>query len=428
MSSRASLDVQQNVRQKVGVRTAFFEVMKKGDITPEYLSAKLQAKQTSFANNQSLEAIIKALIGATKDALTEFETECEELEVHDLRMLDLARLDSEGESLAEYLTWLFSESVAAKTRRRALPIALRNQIATEEIGFTGQIRQGKVLFEQFSEIVFGPAIAPGKPIRFGELLRLKSDSTSYLLVLTPACDLQRCEPTKTVLCVRGTGETFVGSKAFAREKLYGKQDDGRLCHLFTSDAIAGIEATSTMINWERDQIVTLTVQELNQGPFDRISLMNELFAQEVKEEVLRVLGRIGTQIDPPPIMALHAKVRWKKADSSSREADAPRDSFVSALLSYSEQKDGKDRKKYPTIVLSDEFRLWVQTQIRGELADGEALHVKTQNCLDVVLAGNQFQLPKSFSVKLNDLLIRVEDTNDVLPADAKSFLEITLKA
>ncbi|TPQ45450.1 hypothetical protein C2U71_12390, partial [Burkholderia ubonensis] len=297
MSSRASLDVQQSVRRKIGVRTAFFEVMRKGDITPEFIEAKVEAKRAAYASNQSIQGLVEELVKSTRVALSEFEAECEELEVHDLRMLDLARLDAEGETLGEYLTWLFSESIAAKTRKLAFPAATQKQIPFETIGFTGQIRQGKVLSELFSKVVFGPAVMAEKPIRFGELLRSREDQSKYLLVLTPACDLQRCEPSKAVLCVEGKGETYVGSKALAREKLYGKQDDGRLCHLYTTDGSSG---SSTMINWKRDQIVTRTVKDFGSNEFERVALMNELFAQEVKEEVLRTLGRVGTQIDPPP--------------------------------------------------------------------------------------------------------------------------------
>lgn len=419
MSSRASLEVQQDIRRRIGVRTAFFEVMRKTDITSEFLAAKLEAKQASFDNNRSLEAIIQTLVEATKNALEEFDTECQELEVHDLLMLDLARLDAEGESLAEYLTWLFSESIAAKTRRRALPTASQRKIQTDAIGFTGQIHQKRVLFEQFSEVVFGPSVGLDSPIRFGELLCFKSHSSSYLLVLTPACDLQRCEQTKAVLCVQGSGEAYVGSKPFAREKLYGKQDDGRLCHLYTTK---GNAASSTMINWSRDQIVTYTVQELRSDKFSRVALMNELFAQEVKEEVLRAIGRVGTQIDPPPPMALHAKIRWKNADNATYlDAQTPRESFISALVTYSEQKEGK----LPTVVLSDEFRLWIRTKVEGSLAESETLHVKLQNCVSAAVTRKQFQMNK-FAFKQNELLIKVEDPNDTTPVDMKAYLEITL--
>lgn len=426
MSSRASLEVQKSVREKVGTRSAFFDVMRKTDIEPEFLAAKLKARQASYAGNKALESLIEDLVKSTKDALDEFAVECAELELHDLRMLDIARLEAEGESLGEYLTWLFSESVAAKARRLALPATSGKEIPKEAIGFTGQLNQGKVLFDQFSEIVFGPPVQSGKSLRFGELVRYKG-TEKYLLVLTPACDLQRCEPTKPVLCVEGVGETYVGSKAFAKEKLYGKQDDGRLCHLFTR--VEGDKETSTMINWKQAQVVMHTVKDLASEGFERLALMNELFAQEVKEDVLRALGRVGTQIDPPPSIAYHAKLRWKWNGTDYRENDAPQQEFISAVLSYSVQKEGQGRRKTPTVVLSDEFRLWTRARVEADPPKGEPPHggmpKKLRNALDALLSAKHLPVGAQFTYKLNDLTVRVHEANEPTP-ETTAFLQIDL--
>lgn len=426
MSSRASLEVQSSVREKVGVRSAFFDVMRKTDIEPEFLASKLEAKRASYAGNKALESLINDLVKSTEDALKEFVSECDELELHDLRLLDLARLDAEGESLGEYLTWLFSESVAAKARRLALPATGEKSIPKDAIGFTGQLGQGKVLSNQFSEIVFGPAVRQGKTVRFGELVRRKG-TEKYLLVLTPACDLQRCEPTKPVLCVEGAGETFIGSKAFAKEKLYGKQDDGRLCHLFTRSEDG--KTASTMITWKQAQVIMPTVKELSTDDYERLALMNELFAQEVKEDVLRALGRVGTQIDPPPTMALHAKVRWKWDGKQYKDNDAPKDEFISAVLSYSEQTDGVDRVKKPILILSDEFHLWLRARVEADPPPGDppigGMPTKLRNSLNDVLTRKQLSLGANFTFKLNELTVRVHEVGEAAP-QATGFLMIDL--
>ncbi|MEJ2630295.1 MAG: hypothetical protein P8014_05285 [Acidihalobacter sp.] len=423
MSSRASLNVQQSVRKQIGVRAAFFDVIQKRDITHQFIADKLDAKRDSYASNDALRKLVQELVHSTTSALKEFEEECEELEVHDLQMLDLVRLDAEGESLGEYLTWLFSESVAAKTRRLAAPQASQQPIQVEAIGFTGQIRQGKVLSDLFAEIVFGPSVEADKPIRFGELLRYRNDSGVYILVLTPACDLQRCEASKPVLCVEGVGEAVTGSKFFAREKLYGKQDDGHVCHLLGANES---RSTTTMIRWKHDRILTLPAQDLLSDKFERVALMNELFAQEVKEQVLREVGRVGTQIDPPPAQALDAKIRWKKYGKDYDDAAAPKEAFVSALLSYSERGEGGKRKALPMVVLSDEFLLWLRAQIEGSVEEGQTMNVKCRNSLDAALSGKQFQLPKGFVFKDQGLVIRVVESDDESVGDGTPFLEITL--
>lgn len=423
MSSMASLEVQYSVRKLVGVRNAFFEVMRKGDITPEFLKSKIESKRAAYASNQSLQGVIEALTAATKNAINEFEEECKDLEVHDLRLLDLARLDAEGETLPEYLTWLFSEALAAKTRRIALPAASAEKIPIESIGFTGQITQGKVLFDLFSQVVFGPANEAGKPIRFGELLQSSQEATRYFLVLTPACDLQRCEPDKLVLCIEADAQFYSGHKALTREKLYGKQSNGGLRHLYTTYNSAN-EPTSTMLSWKNDKIVTYSVEELQGNSFKRIALMNEIFAQEVKEEALRILGRIGTQIDPPPAVALHARLRWKK-DNETCIVDTPQDSFISALLTYSEYKEDHKVTRVQTIVLSDEFQIWVKNTVLNEFGD-TPIPTKLQNCLNSLEGGKQFRL-KNFAVKEQDLRIAVIESNELETTDLSGpLMEILL--
>lgn len=450
MSSRASLETQHRVRQIVGTRAAFFEVMSKAQIDMAWVVAKLNFKRSSYLGNKSLENVVHVLVDAARQAAKEFDSQFEKVEIHDLRLLDLARLAAEGESVAAYLTWLASESIAAKIRRISGAKIKSTTIDPAEIGFSGQVKQGKVLFDLFSEVVFGPAHAAAEIIHFGEVLTPKpprrrisrsayiKDRTSFrssshavagagirrvgrstwlaggdsgvttlparvfapntfLLVLTPACDLVRCSPTKNVLCVVGTARDFSDVRNQAKEKLYGKHAEG-LRHLLRVDE----PRSPVLITWNKDQTLTLTVRELLSGNFKRVAQMNELYAQEVKEEVLRELGRVGTPIDPPPIFAMRATLRWRSANNRPwSEAKVGEGSFHSAILSYSEQP-----KESATVVLSEDFKKWVDTQITLGL-NGQAIPQKLQNCLDSLKKSNQFILRGNFVAKENELVVRV---------------------
>lgn len=461
MSSRAAVETQHKVRQIIGLRTAFFEVMTKTDVETEWIIEKVKSKSSSYLGNKSLENVAGLLVSAAHEAANEFNTQCDSLEIHDLRLFDLARLVNEGESIAAYLTWLASESIAAKIRRISSAKIKNTAIDAGTIGFTGQIKQGKVLFDLFSEVVFGPGHPPEEPVHFGEVLitkprrrrllrvpsvnaelemahsnlpaykslsraafspksmlvrrrseRLMTESASagtlvcpqphepskYLLVLTPACDLARCAPSKMVLCVEGTAQDMSDVKLQAREKLYGKHSQG-LRHLLKVDG----PTSPVLITWHKDKSLMLPVRELLGGNFRRLAQMNELYAQEVKEEVLRELGRVGTQIDPPPAFALHATLKWK-IGSTSHEAETGTDSFFSAVLSYSEQSDGK----FPTVILSDEFKKWAMAQVENSL-NGQPAHAKLQNCLNVLVQASQFILKGDLTFRKNELLLRVLD-------------------
>lgn len=420
MSSIADLETQSEVKKEIGVKAAFFDVMSKASITPEFIHEKVTAKCGTFAVNSALVDVTKALVEATEQALSDFQAECNELEVHDLRLLDLARLDAEGESLSEYLTWLFSEAIAAKTRRNALPITLKTSIKSDDVGFTGQIQQGEVLFSLFSEIVFGPPVPLESNIRFGELIKT-SDGKHYL-ILTPACDLQRCEPSKAVLCVAARATVLDSSKGLAEQKLYGKLGDGRLCHLYWGEQ--NEKRVYTLFEWQKDEIKTYTVRELKGNSFARIAIMNEIFAHEVKEEVLRYLGRVGTQIDPPPAITLSATLQWDY-NGSKRQADAPGDQFVPALLTHAEFSDRGKSKSCKTVVLSDEFRFWARKKI-SESYGQKDIPVKMQNCLETLESKAKHILGGNFAVTDQDLTVKALKTSAEIAEMSRGLVEIDL--
>ncbi|WP_145927179.1 hypothetical protein [Jeongeupia sp. USM3] len=388
MSSRAELEIQQKVRGIVRSRTSFFDVLRKHDISIEVLDHRISRKTTAYVANKALEAVIENLVEAAEGAIEEFKDQCDDLEVHDLRLLDLARLDAEEEPIPEYLTWLFSEALAAKTRRIALPSTLQNCLKTESIGFSGQIQQGRSLSSMFAEVVFAPPIKSDASIRFGEVLT-DIENEKYFLIITPACDLQRCELTKSVLCVGANATNYNSYKDLAEQKLYGKHNGG-IRHLLCSDNKKG--TIYTMLTWQADDIVTHTIQELQSKKYKRIALMNEIFAQEVKEEVLRTLGRVGTQIDPPPAIALQAKLRWKDAKQFSQERNSPKDFFISALLTYSEVKKPTGKRDVgKSVVLSDEFKDWALKTIRENYGE-EVIPEKIKNCMQALQETKQFTL------------------------------------
>ncbi|WP_297831494.1 hypothetical protein [Pseudomonas sp.] len=448
MSSRASIEVQQSVRSILGKRTAFFEVMTKTDVNAEFVLARIRERRATYLGNKSLEDIVLGLADATRTAAEEFWQQCDDLEVHDLRLLNLARLAAEGESVSAYLTWLASESIASKIRRIYSEKPPKTLLDSGKISISGQAKQSKVLFELFSDVVFGPSQAAGSHLQFGEILvpkvqrnraskalelRRKASTHAkskvmgrnrlwenlretaeydksitphwhapdrYLLILTPACDLVRCSPSKSVLCVVGVGEDLDSLKDQVSDKLYGKHKQG-LRHLLNAKG----PGSPVLITWQKDQTFMLSVRELLSGTYRRVAQMNELYAHEVKEEVLRQLGRVGTQIDPPPPFALHAQLRWKASNNSATMtvANTQKDSFYSAVLSYAEQDDDK----FPVVILSDEFRQWATNSIHASL-NGQPAHTKLKKCLDLLENTSLFTLKKNLAHK-GDLQVRLID-------------------
>lgn len=418
MSSQATLEQQQKVREKIGRRSAFFDVMLKTDIDDDFLDAKIGSKRESFDSNRALENILKQALAAAKSAVDEFGERCAELEVHDLRLLNLTRLEAEGETLQEYLTWLFSEALAAKTRRLAQTHVQNGAIEPASIGFSGQISQGTVLFDLFSEVVFGPALGEDKSVRFGEVYQCVEEANEYLLVLTPACDLQRCSVEKTLLCVRATALDYSGPREITKSKLFGKLNDGGLCHLLTTGENEDGKPTFSLLTWDADRILTLTIAQLKTDKFKRVALMNEIFAQEVKEEVLRVLGRVGTQIDPPPPQALDAMLSWKQPGNVWRHEPTPANRFASAILTFSADKKGA------VAIVSDEFKLWAKRKIFESFNGTPPENLTT--CLTALTNEGQFKMNKSSKFESGALIVKLIDPTPNPPIEQNAWLVVSL--
>ena len=426
MSSRAHIDTQQRVRDEIHMRSAFFEVMDKSNITDDFIRDKLDRKVTDFEANQALERVVITLAKSIKNAAEKLEEATETLEIHDLTLLNLARLEAEGESLPEYLTWLFSEFVAAQARRNS---KVQELVALNpmQVGFTGQLRQSTVLFDLFSEIVFAPGRNSKDPLQFGEVLQLQQSPNEHILLLTPACDFARCDGDIDVLCVRGVAAPFDGPKSHASQRLYGKAGSV-LCHLRVQIDTHIPGPKYSLITWDTKSAFTKPMTVLKGDAYARVQVMNELFAQEVKEEVLRSLGRVGTQINPPPAVSLKATARWRVGkEQEPRERTTLEDEFLAALVMYSERPVlGKDKLATgPLIVLSDAFRTWLKREIESSFGD-EAIDNKLLKCISDLNQEHFQAKPPSFQFKESDLSIRIQATSDPLPDKPTALLEITL--
>lgn len=426
MSSRANIDTQQRVREEIHMRSAFFEVMEKGSITEEFVREKLLRKSTDFEANKALEKIVLTLAESINDAARNLVEATETLETHDLTLLNLSRLEAEGETISEYLTWLFSEFVAARARRNSQQCQ-PTSLTPGQVGFTGQIRQSRILFELFSEIVFAPGRASKDRLRFGEVLQSRKDRREYLLLLTPACDLARREDNLEVLCVRGEGVPFDSQKAHASRRLYGKAGT-ELCHLRVHQESETDGLEHSLITWDIKSAFTKPLTELKGEKYARVQVMNELFAQEVKEEALRSLGRVGTQISPPPAAPLKATARWIVGEENEpREVSTPEDGFLAALVTYSERPvpGKKSPVEGPLIVLSDAFRAWLKCEIESSF-DGNAVDVKLAKCISDLDQGHFQAKSSSFRFNQDNLSIRILATSERLPDKPSALLEITL--
>ena len=287
------------------------------------------------------------------------------------------RLEKDSESLGVYLSWLLSESLAAKIRESAaLATAAESVNKIQRLPFQGKLTPNQVLFDLYSEIAFSALAMTHLPIKvqFGDVFSPRANgkgavgrdaergvvqvdsADDLLLVIAPGCDLQRCSGDYEVMCVRGRIVKRAPDLAdlLSPQSFFGKVEEN-FKHLFRRRS--GQHVEYSLVEWTPKLLTTVKQQKLcDSAKFVRRARLNELFGQKVKEEALRQVGRIGVPVDPSFSSALAATIRLKKAGKKQYQLREVADTeFVSGIyVSANEQNPAR-------VTLSEEFlRLFAQ--------------------------------------------------------------------
>lgn len=408
------------------LKTAFFKPVDKKLLNKEWLLKELGDRVARYEDMLKLTKYLDVFSNQIDSVSTSLIGEIESLELFDLAVVDSMRLQKETEHLGEYLTWLFSESLAAKIRS-SLPL----KSAAESVSkipvspFHGALAPKPVLFDLYSDIAFSRSepIQKNNKTQFGDVYSLVSDDAGLysfgrvaqpssnfisneitkpqylvesdgkkfgkvnfnlakdakpqtlassqlhaqlLLVISPACDLQRCPLDYEVTCVKGNIVKRAPTLAdlFGQKSVFGIDETQPVLKHLMREKSGGVNYYS-LVEWNPKQVTTITLSELrNVRKYFRLAKLNELFTHEVKEEALRRLGRVGVPVDPSFAAPLGAALRIKYSKNDVRDYLAPEKTFVSGIfLSGNEQNQGR-------ITLSEEFIAWVDEKHGSIISNG----------------------------------------------------------
>lgn len=452
-------------RTATQVKSAFFKAIAKLDLTRDWLLRELALKVDRYRDMRALSVYVDTFSEQIQQVADRLRGELDQIELHDLTILNSARLEKDSEDLGEYLSWILSEALAARIRESA-PL-LNAAEGVDKIGgtpFEGSLMPKKVLFDLFSEITFAPAPHITK-VRFGDVYQCVPaaaqpeplapkpevaaqgadesdvaktsmaegsvnngvDSTvaaessaailptsvtpqqdevatpavssptvaagkappsqlaneeraDLVLVIAPGCDLQRCENSFDVLCVRGKITQKVRDlHQLLHQTLFGKEADV-FRHLLRQSGTGG--ASYSTVEWYPKKARTIPRNELvDMTRYVRIARLNEFFGQEVKEEALRQFGRVGTPVDPSYSTPLSATVKLKNSKKTFRIEEAPDNKFVAAIST-----SGNNQNQV-RITLSDPFVAYLRNIIAGIQSVAEPpLTEKVLTSLEVVMS------------------------------------------
>jgi len=460
-------------RQVTKIKSAFFRPVSKELLTRDFVIKELSTRVTRYGDLQKWAGFLDVFskqIGIISESL---RAEIESLELHDLAILDSVRLQVDSEMLGDYLSWLFSEALAARIRQSA-PVIGAGHIV-DQIGgtpFQGTLMPKQVLFGLYSDIAFDPPLGDGQleKVHFGDVFspvstpaeglageppqkageqvpyeavtageksetnensaegddskasriaeapkvaELKGAAAKavkaalktveeLILVIAPACDLQRCLPDYEVLCVRGEVVKRVSDLAdlLSPQAVYGKDQEVFKHLLRQRDAEA---ITYHVVQWFPKRITSIPVSLLkNQAKYSKRARLYELFGQEVKEEALRQASRVGVPVDPSFSSALSAVVSLKIDNKNYETRQAPDESFVSGIYIAATANT--------VIMLSEEFLRFVEqfqdelqakgTPVNEKIAFGIA-KLRETGAKGVKLTGNcLFEIPNGGGLKV----------------------------
>ena len=339
-------DIEQ-FRRAASVKTAFFRPVSKQLLNVAWFTEEFGKRLQRYGDLHRLASYLEVFSAQMKIVTESLKDDLESLELHDLAILDYMRLTEEKEDLGSYLAWIMSEALAARIRASAPMLKASREVnQVQRLPLHGMLSPNQVLFSWFAEISFGfptcskvqfgdiyttgptsivsvPPLAHTEPheveaaahategtsIAEGEVERLADAKPAseaalvessggadtpknLLLVIAPACDLQRPKQGYEALCVRGVilKETPNLFDLIEQKAILGKDANSETYkHLLESKGRGA--STYWLVEWHPKRLTTIPVAQLPISPFVRLARLNELFTQEVKEDALRQVGR-----------------------------------------------------------------------------------------------------------------------------------------
>lgn len=356
-------------REGAGIRSAFFRPIDKYKLTPAAVDSMLVSWRKNYGAAASLDRYLTELSDIVRKSADQVVAELDRLEIHDLAMLDAARLVAEGEPLHSYASWLTSEALAARARQNAADAVERSPVRAEGGPVDTRLVQGSVLFDLFAEITSTPNQSGGHP-QFGEIFApragLGKQSQTVFIAVSSACDLVRCPADYEVLLLQGTMAPAGRSAAelLQLEGLFGQTK--HLMRYRHED-----EEKWGLISWNVGALLTRPARLLaDKSEFVRLGRMSELFAHEVKHFAMSHASRIGLPVVPTVVRAASVRVKGQfnfGRDEAPLVIDeiAPDALEVPALITKGRLASGASPAQI--IQFTAQFREWFLEQVVPKL-------------------------------------------------------------
>jgi hypothetical protein len=291
-------------RDDVGLVDSGFRIIRKADLETAILDRQLERLAQNAVETRRLAKLLSALENGITDAASRTISQMRKLKLSDIGQIQQLLLDVEGEPTGSYLVdvfdRVFQNEIEAQEGIIDAAIEMNNFISAEHpppfVAGSTDLQELVARMLTQNERRLGLPGAVGALVTFGDLICRGGASQNgqppalpvdlpldgILLVLTPACDLQRGGAPRILLLV-GTVK-----KLTAKDWSYG--DDARTPAVRIDDELHWIK-------WNLKHVDTVSWDELQEALANKsvkvVARLRDAHALEIQQRVLSGLGRVG---------------------------------------------------------------------------------------------------------------------------------------
>lgn len=345
-------------RDDVGLLDSAFRIIQKSDLEENNrFELQLERLADNIDDSKKLARFFNALEQGMAEATNRTLRLFRKLSLSDVGQIQQLLLNAEGEPAGSYLVDVFDRVLQHEIEREASIIDAA--IPLNEFSAAGHPAPYVAGSPDLQELVARLLTQNGERVRlqgavgthvtFGDVITTSPNSdaarlqatmpveigaTTALLVLTPACDLQRDGAPRILLLV-GKIET-IGASSWT----YG--EDART-------AAIQLGADLRWIKWNLKHIDTVSHEQLEKafGDSDLVTAarLREAHALELQQRLLSGLGRVGLVAPMPATFSVDAEIYYAGTDGIPARLD------IAALADGAVCFVGRDEKKAPILRL-----------------------------------------------------------------------------
>lgn len=359
MSRSHRLDAKRDeFRDHVGLLDSAFRIIKKADLeNTDRLERQLERLAENYVDSRKLAAFFCALEYGLENATKRTLELLRKLRLSDIGQIQQLLLSVEGEPTGSYLVDVFDRVLQHEIEREAgiIKAALDlNEFSAAShpppyVAGSPELQEMvERLMTQNTERLRLPGALEAS-VAFGDILkmtdtanadRLKSlllvdtNPDKVMLILTPACDLQRSGAPRILL--------LIGTVKPLKVHTWSYKDEART-------PVIRIGNELSWIAWNLKHIDTVSHEQLDKvfefGDLAVVARLREAHALELQQKVLSGLGRVGMVAKLPATFPVDVEVYYANADGVPTRLEVP------ALSEGAVCFVGRDDKSNPVLRL-----------------------------------------------------------------------------